>query len=134
MQTHFNPPGSFQTSATRGWIAGDSNHQGPATVKWSALSQEDKYKTKMQEAPFRLQHNICLELDIRRSDGTDVRLFAEKMGIKTKEFERLQQSASIQKTTATSVILKERFSGSVGDFVYIMEDMERGDIINLINE
>ena len=93
----------------------------------------------MQEAPFCLQHNVCLQLDIPRSDGKDVRLFAEKLGIKTREFERLQQSAAIQKTATTSVILKERFlakkpSGTVGDFVDIMSVMERNDIINLINE
>ena len=142
MQNHgqFNPPGSFQNFATRSWNAGDLKHQGPATVQWSALSQTDKYKTKMQEAPFPLHQDICLELDIPRNDGKDVRLFAEKLGIKTREFGRLQQSAvSIQKTTITSVILKEKFSlkkppGTVGDFVDIMSDMERGDIIDLINE
>ena len=140
MQTpgQFNPPGSFQnfaTSATRGWNAGDLRHQGPATVQWSALSQTDKYKTKMQEMPFCLHHNVCLQLDIQRSDGKDVRLFAEKLGIKPREFERLQQSAMfIQKTTTASVILKERFSGTVGDFVDVMSVMERDDIINLIND
>ena len=139
MQTHaLNPAGSFQNFATasRAWNAADLKHQGKATVQWSALSQTDKYKTRMQEAPFCLQHNVCLQLDIPRSDGKDVRLFAEKLGIKTKEFERLQQSAvSIQKTTTSSVILKERFpSGTVGDFVDMMSVMERDDIINLINE
>ena len=91
----------------------------------------------MNQVPFCHLHKICLTLDIKRgTDGRDVREFASKLKIPVPEFERLQQAAEIQRTTTTSVILAQWVPSSwtVGDFVKIMKEMERQDIIDLINE
>ena len=90
----------------------------------------------MNQVSFRLLHKIYLTLDIKRADGRDVREFASKLNIPVPEFERLQQAAEIQRTTTTSVILSQWVPSSwtVGDFVKIMKEMERQDIIDLINE
>ena len=51
-------------------------HKQRLDKKWATLSQAEKYSIKMQEVPFRLYHKVCLELDILRFDGKDVREFA----------------------------------------------------------
>ena len=90
----------------------------------------------MNQVPYRHLHKIYLTLDIKRADGRDVREFASKLNIPVPEFERLQREAEIQRTTTTSVILAQQVPSSwtVGDFVKIMTEMERADIIELINE
>lgn len=110
----------------------------PEGGKWSTLSQTVKYNTKMLEVPFMLLHKICLTLDIKRVDGNDIRQFADKLDISVEEFDRLEQMAKVKQVTTSEVILKEVFvdkhsSGTVGDFIRIMEDMGRDDIISLIN-
>ncbi|XP_022783810.1 uncharacterized protein LOC111324500 [Stylophora pistillata] len=114
--------------------------QSLTAVNWPVLTKKEKYKTKILEMPFQLLHDICLSLDIQRGDGKDKRLLAEKLGIKVPDLEVLQQ-ALITKNMAcpvTYVLLKERFSavkpkGTVGDFVDILKEMEREDIVNKIN-
>ena len=120
------------------WPCSNSLDQPPKGAKWSALSQTDKYNTKMLEAPFLLLHKIYLRLDIKRSDGNDIRQFADKLGISVKEFDGLEQMAKVKQVTSSEVILKEVFvekhpPGTVGDFIRIMKDMRRDDIISLIN-
>ena len=90
----------------------------------------------MNQVPYRHLHKIYLTLDIKRADGRDVREFASKLKIPIPEFERLQREAEIQKSPTTSVILAQQVPSSwtVGDFVNIMKEMERKDIIDLINE
>ena len=73
-------------------------------------------------------------LDVERTDGQDVREFADKLGITVSEFCLLRQKAFILQTTTTSVVLKERFTGTVGDFVALMEKMERDDVISAIDD
>lgn len=88
----------------------------------------------MNQVPFCLLHNICLTLDIiREADGKDVREFASRLNISVPEFERLQQAAKVESRTTTSVILARIPSWTVADFVSIMKDMEREDIIDLIS-
>jgi len=108
-------------------------HKQRLAKKWPTLSQAEKYGTKMQEVPFHLYHKVCLELDIPRFDGKDVRQFASKQGITVPECARLQQAAKIQNTTATSIILRQTPGITVGDFVNIMKEMGRQDIADLIN-
>jgi len=103
----------------------------------AGVTQTEKYRCKMNQVPFRHLHKICLTLDIKReADGRDVREFASKLNIPVPEFKRLQQAAEIQRTTTSSVILAQWVPSSwtVGDFVKIMNEMEREDIIDLINE
>ena len=88
----------------------------------------------MNQVPFCLLHKIFLTLDIIRADGKDVREFASKLNISITEFECLQQAAKVESRTTTSVILARIPSWTVADFVSIMKDMEREDIIDLINE
>ena len=102
-------------------------------IKWADLSQTEKYSSKMNQVPFCLLHKICLTLDIIRADGKDVREFASKLNISIPEFECLQQAAKVESRTTTSVILAWIPSWTVADFVSIMKDMEREDIIDLIN-
>ena len=137
--THFVPSYSRQPEEylnIENGVTSDLNEQ--REVKWQALPQADKYSIKLQEVPVHLQLNICLTLDIMRVEGNDVRAFSEKLGITTKEFECFQQAAIIKKTTTTSVVIEARFlvkkpSGTVGDFVDMMKDIGRDDIIHLIN-
>ena len=112
--------------------------QPPKGAKWSALTEEEKYNTKMLEVPFLLLHKIYLMLDIKRSDGNDIRQFANILDITVNEFDCLQQMAKVKQVTSSEVILKEVFvekhpPGTVGDFISIMENMKRDDIVSLIN-
>lgn len=109
---------------------------GSASEMKKQITQRKKYRCKMNQVSFRLLHKIYLTLDIKRADGRDVREFASKLNIPVPEFERLQREAEIQRTTTTSVILAQQVPSSwtVGDFVKIMTEMERADIIELINE
>ena len=112
--------------------------QRPKGAKWSALTQAEKYNTKMLEVPFQLLHKIYLMLDIKRSDGNDIRQFANILDITVKEFDCLEQMAKVKQVTSSEVILKEVFvekhpPGTVGDFISIMENMKRDDIVSLIN-
>ena len=87
----------------------------------------------MNQVPFCLLHKICLTLDIiREGDGKDVREFASRLNISGPEFGCLQQAAKLESRTTTSVILARIPSWTVADFVSIMKEMEREDIIDLI--
>ena len=108
-------------------------HKQRLDKKWATLSQAEKYSTKMQEVPFHLHHKVCLELDIPRFDGKDVREFASKLGITVLDCARLQQAAKIHNTTTTFIILQQTPGITVGDFVNIMKEMGRQDIADLIN-
>ena len=108
-------------------------HKQRLDKKWATLSQAEKYSIKMQEVPFRLYHKVCLELDILRFDGKDVREFASKQGITVPECARLQQAAKIHNTPTTFIILQQTPGITVGDFVNIMKEMGRQDIADLIN-
>lgn len=108
-------------------------HKQRLAKTWATLSQAEEYSTKMQEVPFHLYHNVCLELDIPRFDGKDVREFASKRGITVPECARLQQAAKLHNTTTTSIILRQTPGITVGDFVNIMKEMGRQDIGDLIN-
>lgn len=88
----------------------------------------------MQEVPFHLYHKVCLELDISRFDGKDVREFASKQDFTVPDYARLQQAAKIENTTTTSIILQQTPGITVGDFFKIMKEMGRQDIANSINE
>ena len=87
----------------------------------------------MQEVPFHLYHKVCLELDIRRFDGKDVREFASKLGITVPDCACLQQAAKIHNTTTAFIILQQTPGITIGDFVNIMKEMGRQDIADLIN-
>lgn len=108
-------------------------------VNWSGLSQREKYNTKVLEMPFSLLYKICLTLDIKAADGNDVRMLAEKLGISVSNLALLKQAAITQHpddsfcNSTTSVVLAKKSSLTVGDFVNIMEVIERDDVIRLIN-
>ena len=110
-------------------------------VNWSVLTQREKYNAKILQMPFQLLYNICLSLDIPRRDGKDKRLLAEKLGLTIPQFEVLQQATKTQNVLdpVSYVLLRERFSavkpkGTVGDFVDILKEMERDDMVSEINE
>jgi len=116
-------------------IAGGLDQETP--VNWSALSQTEKHLIKILKVPFRLLFKLCLSLDIKRTDGKDVRLLAHELGLTVTDFDLLQQAA--QNVSSTYILLRERFSvkkpsGTVGDFVDVMKQIGRDDIISLINE
>lgn len=109
-------------------------------VNWSVLTQEEKYSTKILHMSFQLLNHICLSLDILRTDGKDIRMLAEKLGLTILDFERFQQAVTTQKVagSVTYVLLRERFfaanpEGTVEDFVDILKEMGREDIVNEIN-
>lgn len=108
-------------------------------VNWSELSQNEKYSTRILEMPFKLLHDICLSLDIPRTDGKDVRMLADKLGIIGLNFDRLKQAAITDNSNnpISYVLLKESFdavNGTVGDFVDIMNELGRRDIVDDIND
>lgn len=109
-------------------------------VNWSGLPQREKYNTKVLEIPFSLLYKICLTLDIKAADGNDVRMLAEKLGISVSNLALLKQAAITQHpdnsficNSTTYVVLAKKSPLTVGDFVNIMEVIERDDIISLIN-
>jgi len=92
---------------------------------------------KILKVPFRLLFKLCLSLDIKRTDGKDVRLLAHELGLTVTDFDLLQQAA--QSVSPTYILLRERFSvkkppGTVGYFIDVMKHIGRDDIISLITE
>ena len=91
--------------------------------------------------PFPLLRKICITLDIQRVDGNDVGMLAYKLGISVPgELAFLKQAASTQppennyfSNSTSYVVLSTKSSLAVRDFVRIMEEIERDDIIHLIN-
>lgn len=116
----------------------DGMEQG-RPVCWSALSQREKYSTKVLEMPYPLLYKICLTLDIQRADGNDVRMLAYKLGISLPDLAVLKQAAITQHpdnnyfNSTSYVVLTKNCSLAVGGFVDIMKEIERDDIICLIN-
>ena len=110
-------------------------------ITWSALSQSEKYNTKVLEMPFPLLYKICLTLDILRVDSNDVRMLAYKLGISVPgDLAFLKQAAITQpadnnyfNNSTSYVVLTKKSSLAVRGFVDIMEEIERDDIIRLIN-
>ena len=114
----------------------ESNGEGDqrTPVNWAALSQEDKYHTKILEVPIPLLHKICLSLDCKRVDGKDAGSLAHQLGLSVSDFRLSQQAAQNKSTSTTYILLSENFHGTVAEFVQIMKDIERDDIISLIDE
>ncbi|XP_022783802.1 uncharacterized protein LOC111324496 isoform X2 [Stylophora pistillata] len=108
-------------------------------VSWSELSQNERYSTRILEMPFKLLYDMCLSLDIPRTDGKDIRMLADKLGITGRNFDRLKQAAITDNSNnpISYVLLKESFdavNGTVGDFVDIMNEIGRRDIVDDIND
>lgn len=118
------------------WNTQPGELQSGRLATWKAIPQIEKYATKMLEVPIPLFDKICLSLDVKRTDGRDVSLLAQKLivGFSISDFALLQQAAQIRATTTTYILLTENFNGTVGDFVDIMKNMGRDDIICLINQ
>ena len=116
----------------------DGLEQGRRII-WSALSQTQKYNTKVLEIPLPLLYKICLTLDIPRADGNDVRMLAYKLGISHPELAILKQAAITQQpdsnyfNSTSCAVLTTNHSLSLKGFVDIMEGIQRDDIICLIN-
>lgn len=90
--------------------------------------------------PYPLLYKVCFTLDIQRADGNDVRMLAYKLGISLPDLAVLKQAAITQHpdnnnliNSITYVVLTKNCSLAVEGFVDIMEEIERDDIICLIN-
>lgn len=114
------------------WNTQPGELQSGRPANWQAIPLIEKYATKMLDVPIPLFNEICLLLDVKRIDGRDVSLLAHKLGFSISDFALLQQAAQIRATTTTYSLLTENFNGTVGDFVDIMKNMGRDDIIRLI--
>ena len=106
-------------------------------VNWSALALAEKHLIKLLQVPIPLLSEICLSLDVKRTDGKDARLLAHELGLTVSDFALLKQAA--QNDSPTYILLSERFlvkkpSATVGDFVDVLKHIGRDDIISLINE
>lgn len=90
---------------------------------------------------FFFLYKVCLIFDIQRVDGNDVRMFVYKFGIFVfGDFVFLKQVVIIQfldnnyfNNFISYVVLSKKFLFEVRGFVDIMEEIERDDIIQLIN-
>jgi len=108
-------------------------------ITWSALSQIQKYNTKVLEIPLPLLYKICLTLDIPRADGNDVRMLAYNLGISLSDLAILKQAAITQQpdnnyfNSTSCAVLTTHHSLLVKGFVDIMKGIQRDDIICLIN-
>ena len=117
---------------------GESKLSEESSTNWPKLSQSQRYHTRFSQIPFPLQHKICYHLDIKRLDGKDVRMLADKLGMTPREFEAIEHAANRSKDSTTCVVLREGFltkkpDATVEDFVMMMKDIGREDIIDLIN-
>ena len=56
-----------------------------------------------------------------------------KLGLSVSDFRLSQQAAQNKSTSTTNIILCEKFHGTVAEFVEIMKDIERDDVISLID-
>ena len=122
------------------WTGGDSKLSEESSTNWPKLSQSERHHTKFSQIPFPLLYKICCYLDIKRTDGKDVRMLADKLGCMVpRDFEAIEHAANRNKDATTYVVLKEGFltkkpDATVNDFVVMMKDIGRDDIINLIND
>ena len=122
------------------WTGGESKLNKESSTNWPKLSQSERHHTKFSQIPFPLLNKICRYLDISRTDGKDVRMLADKLGCTVpRDFEAIEHAASRNKVSTTYVVLMEGFltrkpDATVNDFVVMMKDIGRDDIINLIND
>ena len=122
------------------WTGGESKLSEESSTNWPKLSQSQRYHTRFSQIPFPLLHKICYHLDIKRLDGKDVRMLADKLGCMVpRDFEAIEHAANINKDTTTYVVLREGFltkkpDATVEDFVMMMKNIGRDDIIDLIND
>ena len=131
----------FQPHTPVSWLQSqpitDGMEQG-RPVRWSILTQREKYNTKVLEMPFPVLYEICLSLDISRPDGNDVRMLAHKLGVSVREFALLKQAVINTQNpdnfnSISHVVLGRKPSGTVRDFVDIMNEIGRDDIVSVIN-
>ena len=122
------------------WAGGESKLSEESSTNWPKLSQSERYHTRFSQIPFPLLHKICHHLDTKRLDGKDVRKLADKLGFMVpRDFDAIEQAAIRNKDSTTYVVLKEGFltkkpDATVEDFVEMMKDIGRDDIIDLIND
>ena len=122
------------------WARNDSRLSEETSANWSRLSQSERYNTKFSDVPFPLLNKICCHLDIKRTDGKDVRMLADKLGCTVpRDFEAIEHAAIRNKDSTTYVVLREGFVtkkpyATVEDFVEMMKDIERNDVIDLIDD
>ena len=88
---------------------------------------------KMETIPLRPFYcNICTKLDVERQFFDDYRLLGEKIGLSTDEIILLEQRG--QPTHCMLQRFKSQKNSSVGKFKNIMEEMDRHDIVTIIDE
>ena len=76
--------------------------------------------------------NICTKLDVERPWGDDYRTFGERIGLSRDEILLLAQ-----KQEPTHFMLQKfdsQKNSSIGKFKNIMEDMDRHDVVSIIDE
>ena len=88
---------------------------------------------KMETIPLRPFYcNICTKLDVERQFLDDYRLLGEKIGLSRDEITLLGQKG--QPTHCMLQKFKSQKNSCVGRFKNIMEDMDRHDIVTIIDE
>ena len=88
---------------------------------------------KMATIPLRpFYRNICNKLDVERPFWDDYRMFGEKIDLTRDEILLLGQKQ--QPTHSMLQRFDSQKNSSVGKFKIIMENMDRHDVVTIINE
>ena len=95
--------------------------------------QKNLLNRKMETIPSQPFYcNICTTLDVERPFWDDYRTFGEKIGLSRGEISLLGQKG--QPTHYMLQRFKSQKNSSVGKFKNIMENMDRHDIVTIIDE
>ena len=95
--------------------------------------QKHLLSRKMETIPLKPFYcNICTRLDVERQFLDDYRLLGEKIGLSRDEITLLGQKG--QPTHCMLQKFKSQKNSCVGRFKSIMEDMDRHDIVTVIDE
>ncbi len=87
----------------------------------------------MPAIPYKFLRKICIKLDtLRQLFWDDFRLLGEKVGLDKDEIALLKQKGNQTETIIDKFNSKK--NSCIGNFIIILEEMERNDVITVIEE
>lgn len=108
-----------------------SNH--PVSFSDSHEFQKHLLTRKVEFIPFLpFYRKICNKLDVERPLWDDYRTFGERIGLSRDEISLLGQRG--HPTHSMLQTFDSQMNSSIGKFKNIMEDMDRHDVVTIINE
>lgn len=107
-----------------------------ATLQVAGVPQDflnSLYNKRMSAIPYQFFGKICIKLDtLRQLFWDDFRLLGEKVGLDKDEITLLKQKGNQTETIIDK--FNSQKNSCIGNFITILEEMERNDVITVIEE